>query len=366
MGWARRLFPIFASTFLVAAYAGTARLQPPSGETQAPAIEIRHTEVRQDKISPQSRLLIATNLDRRLGDDRFAQLARTLSEQLKKFGVESALVPLDMAGAAGQSALRSEAEKLGSPYLLTMIGGPDFVLQGHGPLSQHQVIANLFEFSTARPLWASLLQYTRRGEKLPQDEQAAALMTTLVGELQKIGLFADQAQSGMPAVIASSRPATPAAPPPLAPTLHEPARPAQQETAGVNQTITLPVRRSNANAVAEPLRLHIRSIGEIAEILLEAGAPLPVRHMVLKAPDRLVLDLEGIELERSARPYETRAAPDHPLVERVRAGQNRPRVLRIVLELKHPVTARPRTLPAAFPRTALVAIELGLSATPAE
>ncbi len=72
-------------------------------------------------------------------------------------------------------------------------------------------------------------------------------------------------------------------------------------------------------------------------VTLESDKALVARHFLVEGPDRLVIDIDGLELSPGLRELLGKIRPDDPYIAAVRVGQNQPRVVRIVLDLKQPV-----------------------------
>ena len=73
---------------------------------------------------------------------------------------------------------------------------------------------------------------------------------------------------------------------------------------------------------------------EYTRITLEGSSNLRFSHMLVQDPDRLVVDLEGVELNSVLQSLPSKVLDSDPYISRIRAGQNRPGVVRIVVELK--------------------------------
>ena len=76
---------------------------------------------------------------------------------------------------------------------------------------------------------------------------------------------------------------------------------------------------------------------DYTRLTLEAREPIPFKYFSLQNPDRLVLDLEGVELDARLNGLANLVQADDAYVKTVRTGLNRPGVTRVVLELKVPV-----------------------------
>lgn len=73
---------------------------------------------------------------------------------------------------------------------------------------------------------------------------------------------------------------------------------------------------------------------DYTRITLEAAQPVGYKSFVLANPDRLVIDLEGIEASAALDALAAQLTPDDPFISAIRAGVNRPGVMRVVLDLK--------------------------------
>jgi N-acetylmuramoyl-L-alanine amidase len=73
---------------------------------------------------------------------------------------------------------------------------------------------------------------------------------------------------------------------------------------------------------------------EYTRITLESAQPIEYTLFTTKAPERLVVDLEHIELGKQLRALPEHIGPDDPYIARARVAINRPGVVRLVLELK--------------------------------
>jgi len=72
-------------------------------------------------------------------------------------------------------------------------------------------------------------------------------------------------------------------------------------------------------------------------VTIESDTALTVSHQRLSQPERLVIDIEGLELSNQLRDLVSKVQPDDPFIAAVRVGQFQPRVVRLVLDLKQAV-----------------------------
>lgn len=97
---------------------------------------------------------------------------------------------------------------------------------------------------------------------------------------------------------------------------------------------------ANSNIVA----VRVWPADEYTRVTLESDRPLAAQHFLVDGPDRLVIDIEGLELSPGLRELLGKVRADDPFIAGVRVGQNRPRVVRLVLDLKQPVAPQIFTL----------------------
>jgi N-acetylmuramoyl-L-alanine amidase len=73
---------------------------------------------------------------------------------------------------------------------------------------------------------------------------------------------------------------------------------------------------------------------EYTRVALELGAPVNYALFTLDNPDRLVIDLENVDLSAVLASLNERVSPDDPYIRSVRVGRFKPGVVRVVLDLK--------------------------------
>lgn len=76
---------------------------------------------------------------------------------------------------------------------------------------------------------------------------------------------------------------------------------------------------------------------EYTRLTIESDQPLSAHHFVADDPQRLVVDIDGLELSPALRDLVGKVKPDDPFIAGVRVGQNQPRVVRLVIDLKQAV-----------------------------
>ena len=75
---------------------------------------------------------------------------------------------------------------------------------------------------------------------------------------------------------------------------------------------------------------------DYTRVTIESDTALSARHFLAAAPDRLVIDVDGLELSPQLRELVGKVRADDPFIAGVRVGQNQPRVVRLVIDLKQP------------------------------
>jgi N-acetylmuramoyl-L-alanine amidase len=88
---------------------------------------------------------------------------------------------------------------------------------------------------------------------------------------------------------------------------------------------------------AQILAVRVWPAEDYTRVTLENDSKLNVSHFIIKNPDRLVVDIEGVELNPTLKELVAKIQSDDPYIKQVRVGQNRPNVVRLVFDLKEPV-----------------------------
>lgn len=83
---------------------------------------------------------------------------------------------------------------------------------------------------------------------------------------------------------------------------------------------------------------------DYTRVTIESDAALTEKHFLADNPHRLVIDVEGLELSPTLRELVGSVSSDDPFIAGVRVGQNRPRVVRLVIDLKQPTAPKLFTL----------------------
>jgi N-acetylmuramoyl-L-alanine amidase len=73
---------------------------------------------------------------------------------------------------------------------------------------------------------------------------------------------------------------------------------------------------------------------DYTRVTLEHSQPIEFTSLLVKDPDRLVIDLEGVEFNSVLQSLPSKILDNDPYIKLIRAGRNRPGVVRLVIELK--------------------------------
>jgi N-acetylmuramoyl-L-alanine amidase len=79
-------------------------------------------------------------------------------------------------------------------------------------------------------------------------------------------------------------------------------------------------------------------------VTIESDRPLAAHHFLTDGPYRLVVDIDGLELNAQLRDLVGKVRPDDPYIAGVRVGQFQPKVVRLVIDLKQPVAPQQFTV----------------------
>ena len=88
---------------------------------------------------------------------------------------------------------------------------------------------------------------------------------------------------------------------------------------------------------AQTLGVRVWPAEDYTRVTLENNTPLKATHFILKNPERLVVDIEGLDLSPAMKDLVAQILPGDPYIKQVRVGQNRPSVVRLVFELKEAI-----------------------------
>lgn len=118
--------------------------------------------------------------------------------------------------------------------------------------------------------------------------------------------------------------------------------------------VALPSARA-AGSSASIIAVRVWPAEDYTRVTLESDRALAAKSFLASHPDRLVIDIDGLELSPDLRELLGKVRPDDPFIAAVRVGQNQPRVVRIVFDLKQPIAPQVFTIePVAAYKNRLV------------
>ncbi len=83
---------------------------------------------------------------------------------------------------------------------------------------------------------------------------------------------------------------------------------------------------------------------EYTRVTIESETPLTAQHQLIANPDRLVIDIDGIELDAHLRELIAQVQPNDPYIAAIRVGQQKQRKTRLVIDLRQAVNPQIFTL----------------------
>lgn len=110
-------------------------------------------------------------------------------------------------------------------------------------------------------------------------------------------------------------------------------------------TLLLSVSRKSFAGDSQIVAVRVWPSTTYTRVTLETGDAIHFKPFTLTNPDRLVIDLNGVTLNRVLKDISGQISASDPYIRSARAGQFSPDTVRLVLELKTPVKPQIFTLP---------------------
>lgn len=108
--------------------------------------------------------------------------------------------------------------------------------------------------------------------------------------------------------------------------------------AGASLILSVSPLAGAATKLPSVLAVRIWPAADYTRVTLEHDAPLKYSHFIVENPDRLVVDIEGVEFNSVLDSLARKVATDDPYIKLLRAGRFKPGVVRLVMELKTKAT----------------------------
>ena len=84
---------------------------------------------------------------------------------------------------------------------------------------------------------------------------------------------------------------------------------------------------------------------DYTRLTIESDGEIKTKQIFIPQPPRLAVDIEGIDLIPALRELVAKVKADDPYISGIRVGQNAPGVVRLVIDLKRPMSPQVFTLP---------------------
>ena len=91
---------------------------------------------------------------------------------------------------------------------------------------------------------------------------------------------------------------------------------------------------AGATAIASILAVRVWPARDYTRVTLEHDQTIRYSYLLVKDPERLVVDLEGVEFNSVLQMLPSKILESDPYIKLIRAGRNKPGVVRLVIELK--------------------------------
>ena len=95
---------------------------------------------------------------------------------------------------------------------------------------------------------------------------------------------------------------------------------------------------------ASIVAVRVWPAADYTRVTIESDQALAAKHFMTDNPPRLVVDIDQLELSPTLRELVGKVRPDDPYIAGVRVGQNQPRLVRLVVDLKQSVQPQQFTL----------------------
>jgi N-acetylmuramoyl-L-alanine amidase len=109
-------------------------------------------------------------------------------------------------------------------------------------------------------------------------------------------------------------------------------------------TLLLSVFSPLSSQAAQIMAVRVWPAQDYTRVTLEHDSDLKASHFVIKNPERLVVDIEGLDLNPTLKQLVAKIQSNDPYIKQVRVGQNRLNVVRLVFDLKEEINPQVFTL----------------------
>ncbi len=109
-------------------------------------------------------------------------------------------------------------------------------------------------------------------------------------------------------------------------------------------TLLLSLLGHSAARAAQIVAVRVWPAKDYTRVTLENDSKLNATHFTIKDPHRLVVEIEGVDLDTKLKSLVAKIQSNDPYIAQVRVGQNRPGVVRLVFDLKEEIQPQVFTL----------------------
>ena len=102
-------------------------------------------------------------------------------------------------------------------------------------------------------------------------------------------------------------------------------------------TLLLSVLAPAAANAMQILAVRVWPAADYTRVTLENDEELKATHFLVKDPNRMVVEIEGLTLNSTLKDIVAKIQTNDPYIKQVRVGQNRPKVVRLVFDLKEEI-----------------------------
>ena len=129
-----------------------------------------------------------------------------------------------------------------------------------------------------------------------------------------------------------------------APAVPSAARPGRRHALRQMGALVLGLGAARLAFGASIVAVRVWPASDYSRVTIESDRALVARQFLTDSPARLVIDIDGLELSPALRELVGKVRADDPFIAGVRVGQNQPRLVRLVIDLKQAVAPQQFTL----------------------
>ncbi len=109
-------------------------------------------------------------------------------------------------------------------------------------------------------------------------------------------------------------------------------------------TLLLSLVATRVAHAAQIVAVRVWPAADYTRVTLESDSKLKATHFLVQNPNRVVIDIDGVDLDPKLKSLVAKVQANDPYIAQVRVGQNRPGVVRLVFDLKEEIQPQVFTL----------------------